>query len=66
MAIILSKTCPIGLSLCKTKEVNALDELKTMCDDAKEVHNSLMALLSVEEGGKDEIWFKAKMLPNNE
>lgn len=50
----------------KTKEVNALDELTTMCDDAKEVHNSLMALLSVEEGGKHEIWFKAKMLPNNE
>lgn len=50
----------------RTNVLNAFDELKNVCEDAKGLHQTLLCLLSNEEGNKHEIWFTAKMLPNNE
>lgn len=50
----------------KTQVLNALDELETVCDDAQCAHDSLLCLLPCSEVERHEIWFKAKMLPNNE
>lgn len=50
----------------KTQVLNALDELETVCDDAQCAHDSLLCLLPCSEVERHEIWFKTKMLPNNE
>ncbi len=51
----------------KKSEVQyALDELVNLCYEAKNVHDSLMGLLPDDEKEKHEIWFKAKMIGNDE
>lgn len=50
----------------KTKVQYALDDLMEMCEEAKCRHDSLLVLLPCDEKEKHEIWFKAKMLANDE
>lgn len=50
----------------KNKVQNALDDLIEMCEEAKCMHDSLLVLLPCDEKEKHEIWFKAKMLANDE
>lgn len=50
----------------KEKVLNALDELKIVCDDAKAAHDALLGLMPHHEVERHKIWFKAKMLVNND
>lgn len=50
----------------KTEVQNALDEFIEVCEDAKSMHESLLVLLPGDEKEKHKVWFKAKMLSNNE
>lgn len=50
----------------KTQVQNALGELIVVCDEAKNMPENLLGLLPCDEKEKHEIWFKAKMLSNNE
>ncbi len=49
----------------KTGVQDALEEL-IVCGEVKNLHDTLLGLLPCDEKEKQEIWFKAKMLPNNE
>ncbi len=44
----------------------AFADFKSLCSEAKDTYESLMIILPVVEAEKHEIWFKAKMIPNNE
>ncbi len=51
----------------KNAEVQCyLDYLVKLCDETTCVHDSLMGLLDEVEKEKHDIWFKAKMISNNE
>lgn len=51
----------------KTSEVQcALSDLVNLCDEVKGIHGSLMGMLPLEEKERHDIWFKAKMLSNND
>lgn len=45
---------------------NALKCLVENCNDAKRIHESLLSLLPIEEKERHDVWFKAKMIPNND
>lgn len=45
---------------------NALAELVQVCDDARGMHENLLGFMAPDEKEKQNIWFKAKMLSNNE
>lgn len=42
------------------------EDFKRLCSEAKDTHESLLGILPVEECEKHDIWFKAKMISNNE
>lgn len=42
------------------------EDFKRLCSEAKDTHESLLVILPVEECEKHDIWFKAKMISNNE
>jgi len=42
------------------------EEFMRLFSEAKEAHELLLVILPVGEAEKHEIWFKAKMIPNNE
>ncbi len=44
----------------------AFEDFKRLCSEAKDTHESLLIILPFDEAEKHEIWFKAKMIPNNE
>ena len=46
--------------------LKALKCLVEKCNDAKRIHESLLSLLPVEEKEKHNVWFKAKMISNND
>lgn len=50
----------------KTEVQCTFDRYTTLCNEAKEQHQSLSEILSHEEKDKPEIWFKAKMLSVND
>lgn len=54
----------------KENVLNALDELKNVCDNAEAAHDALLGLLlglmPHHEVERHKIWFKAKMLVNND
>ena len=45
---------------------NALRCLVENCNDAKRIHESLLSLLPVDEKERHDVWFKAKMIANND
>ena len=49
-----------------TNVQNGLIELLHVCNEAKCVHANLLGFISPDEKEKQETWFKAKMIPNNE
>ncbi|KAK0142226.1 hypothetical protein N1851_020113 [Merluccius polli] len=42
------------------------NDLLKKCDEAKGFHASLMGMLPIEEKDKHDVWFKAKMIANND
>lgn len=65
-AIIRKSIQGLMLKHDKTKVQDALEELCQVCYEVKYMHNNLLGFLPTEEKEKQEIWFKAKMLPINE
>ncbi len=45
---------------------SGFDDLLNLCDEAKGIHGSLMGMLPESEKEKHDIWFKAKMIANND
>ena len=50
----------------KTKVQNALTELVQVCNEAKGMHDNMLGFMPCDEKEKQVIWFKAKMLSNND
>ncbi len=45
---------------------SGFDDLLNLCDEAKGIHGSFMGMLPESEKEKHDIWFKAKMIANND
>lgn len=51
---------------CEKEVKCTFDKFKLMCNEAQNMHDTLLGLLPAKEAEKHEIWYKAKMLSVNE